>query len=258
MIERNSEVLALILARGGSKSIPRKNLIEVGGHPLIYYSIKQALQSASITRVIVSTEDDEIARAALDSGAEVPFRRPAEFATDASQDIDAFRHALQWLDEHESYKPELVVHLRPTGPVRKVELIDQAVDLMLANSAADSLRSMSPAEQTPYKMWHIDGEFASPVIVAPGNSESHSAPRQSLPSVFWQNGYVDILRPRTVLELNSMAGGRVMPFVIAEPIYEIDYPDDIPGVEAALALLAQLESSEQSDINTWSGTRHAR
>ena len=257
MRDRPPDVLALIPARGGSKSIPAKNVIEVGGHPLIHYSIDQALQSTNITRVVVTTDDDEIAKAALDSGAEVPFKRPAKFATDTAADYGVFRHALEWLGEHESYVPELVVHLRPTGPIRKVELIEQAVEMMLANGEADSLRSMSVAELTPYKMWKIDGDFAEPVIVDPNNPESHSAPRQSLPPVFWQNGYVDVVRPRTVLELGSMVGNRVLAFVVSEPIYELDYPDDIPGLEAALAA----RSSQQSRTNptdTPSGIRHAR
>jgi len=257
MSDQKPDVLALIPARGGSKSIPRKNVIEVGGHPLIFYSIDQALQCTNITRVIVTTDDDEIAKAALDSGAEVPFERPSELATDTAQDIGVFRHALEWLEEHESYVPELVVHLRPTGPIRKVELIDQSVEMMLANPEADSLRSMSIAELTPYKMWHIDGDIASPVVVDPNNSESHSAPRQSLPPVFWQNGYVDVLRPRTVLEMNSMVGNRVLPFVISEPIYELDYPDDIPGLEAALAARSSNDPPNPTDT-TSSGIRHAR
>ena len=121
---RRSEVLALIPARGGSKGIPRKNLMPLAGRPLIAYSIEQATSARHITRVIVSTDDEEIARVARDHGAEVPFMRPPEFALDLSPDIDVFRHALTWLRDNESYVPELVVHLRPTGPVRRIELID--------------------------------------------------------------------------------------------------------------------------------------
>jgi CMP-N,N'-diacetyllegionaminic acid synthase len=257
MSDSKLEVLALIPARGGSRSIPRKNVVELGGHPLIYYSIEQAIQSQQISRVIVTTDDDEIAKVALESGAEVPFKRPGEFATDTAQDYGVFRHALEWLEEHESYVPDLVVHLRPTGPIRKVELIDQAIGMMLANPDADSLRSMSPAELTPYKMWQFDGVFASPVIVDPENSESHSAPRQSLPPVYWQNGYVDVIRPRTVMDLNSMAGKHVLPFVVSEPIYELDYPDDIPGLVAALTAKQASDSTDSTTTNS-SETRHAR
>src|SRR4029079_15801507 len=137
------EILAIVPARGGSKSIPRKNLIPVGGKPLIAYSIEHARTSRLVTRTIVSTEDAEIAEVARAHGAEVPFLRPAQYADDMSPDIDVFRHALQWLGDNEVYRPDLVVHLRPTGPVRRVELIDQAIALMLEHPEADALRSVS-------------------------------------------------------------------------------------------------------------------
>src|SRR5271170_6319426 len=101
----SGEILALIPARGGSKSIPRKNIIEIAGKPLIAWSILQALESDRITRVVVSTDDDEIAAIAKEYGAEVPFTRPAEYAGDRAPDIDVFRHALAFLAESESYCP---------------------------------------------------------------------------------------------------------------------------------------------------------
>src|SRR4051794_19542770 len=128
----NDGVIALIPARGGSKGIPRKNVVEIAGKPLIAWSILQALESTRITRVVVSTEDGEIAAVAEEWGAEVPFVRPAEHAGDLSPDIDVVRHALEFFAEHESSVPELVVHLRPTGPVRRVADIDAAVDLLRA------------------------------------------------------------------------------------------------------------------------------
>jgi len=228
------EILALIPARGGSKGIPRKNLIQLAGQPLIAYSITQAKQSAHITRVIVSTDDQEIAGVAKKLGAEVPFLRPAEFAQDLSPDIDVFIHALTWLRGHEKYTPELVVHLRPTGPLRKVTLIDQAIEQMLAHPEADALRSVSTPIQSPYKMWRIEGGTMKPLLLAPGIEDSHSQPRQKLPEVFWQNGYVDIVRSRTILEKKQICGSVVLPFIIDEPIYELDYPDDIPELEKVL------------------------
>ena len=110
------EVLALIPARGGSKGIPRKNLLMLAGRPLIHYSIEQALASTRITRTIVSTDDDEIAKVARDAGAEVPFMRPAEYAQDLSTDLDVFRHALTTLGSA-GYRCDCVVQCRRTGPV---------------------------------------------------------------------------------------------------------------------------------------------
>ncbi len=225
------EVLALIPARGGSKSVPRKNLLQVAGRPLIAYSIEHALCTTGITRTVVSTDDVEIASVSTELGAQVPFMRPARFASDTATDLDVFNHALCWFAEHEGYVPDLVVHLRPTGPVRRVELIERAIRLMLDNERADSLRSVSMAEQTPYKMWQIEGAQLKPLLELPGFPEAHSMPRQKLPPVYWQNGYVDIVRPRTVLELGSMVGRTVLPFVIEAPICELDYPDQIPALE---------------------------
>ena len=115
-------VIALIPARGRSKGIPRKNLLPIAGRPLIAHSILQARASQRISRVIVSTEDEEIADVARHWGAEAPFLRPEEYAGDLSPDVDVFRHALRWLETHEGYQPDLVVHLRPPGPVRRVEI----------------------------------------------------------------------------------------------------------------------------------------
>jgi CMP-N,N'-diacetyllegionaminic acid synthase len=227
------EVMALIPARGGSKSVPRKNLLSVAGRPLIAYSILHAQASPSISRIVVSTDDDEIAEVARQHGAEVPFKRPAEAATDTATDLQVFQHALGWFKE-QGYVPELVVHLRPTGPVRQTELIERAVQLMLDSPEADSLRSVGSAEQTPYKMWRIEGSRLRPLLELPGHPEAHSMPRQKLPAVYWQNGYVDIVRPRTILELASMTGRSVLPFVVEGKIVELDYLDQIPALEAAV------------------------
>lgn len=233
------EVLALIPARGGSKGIPRKNLLVVGGKPLIAHSIAQARESQRITRIVVSTDDREIADVARACGAEVPFVRPSELAGDLSPDLDVFRHALTWLRDEQSYACDLVVHLRPTGPVRRVALIDEAVDLLLAHPEADSLRSVSWPQQTPYKMWRVNDGYLQPLVGVDGMAEAHCMPRQALPEVFWQNGYVDIIRPHVILERGQMAGTRVLPFIVCEPIFELDYPDAIPAIEAALEALSR-------------------
>ena len=112
------EVLAIIPARGGSKGIPRKNIRPFAGYPLIAYSIAAGLQAKTVTRVIVTTDDDEIAEVARSYGAETPFLRPAELAQDLTTDLPVFQHALNWLASHEDYHPDVIVHLRPTSPVR--------------------------------------------------------------------------------------------------------------------------------------------
>jgi N-acylneuraminate cytidylyltransferase len=244
-----SNVLALIPARGGSKGIPGKNIMPIAGKPLIAYSILQAQQSKRITRTIVTTDDAQIAYVAREWGAEVPFIRPPEYAQDLSPDIDVFRHALTWLRETENYVPDLVVHLRPTGPVRRIDLIDEAIDALAAYPSADALRSVALALQTPYKMWFItDQGLLDPVLRQEGVPDSQSLPRQQLPPVYWQNGYVDVIRPRAVLEKNSMWGDTAIPFVVNEPLFELDYPENIPAIELALERLqaGQLPFVEQA------------
>lgn len=228
-----ADVLALIPARGGSKGIPGKNLLPILGKPLIAYSILQALQSRWITRVVVSTDDEAIAEVARQWGADTPFMRPAALAHDLSPDIDAFRHALDWLAFNEGTTPELVVHLRATGPLRRVETIDAAIERLRLHPEADSLRSVSEPHHSPFKMWRIERGLLEPLLQVEGMPEAHSMPRQLLPEVFWQNGYVDVIRPATIWG-GSMSGRTVLPFVVTEPIHELDYPEDIPALEEAL------------------------
>ncbi len=239
-----ADVLALIPARGGSKSIPRKNLLLLAGKPLVAYTIEQARASRFITRVIVSTDDEEIAAVSRAFGAETPFLRPAEYAQDRSLDLEVFQHALTWLEAHEQYRPEVVVHLRPTGPVRQVSTIDGAIETLLAHPEADALRSVSPPTQTPYKMWRIEAGYLRPLLELEGVAEPHCQPRQQLPTVYWQNGSVDIIRPRAILEQGLMAGRVTLPFIVDEPIHEIDYVDGLPAVEEALRRMQRGEALE--------------
>ena len=153
----SQEVLALIPARGGSKSIPRKNIRPFAGYPLIAYSIAAGLAAETVTRVIVSTDDEEIAAVSRQYGAEIPFLRPAEFSQDQTPDLPVFQHALHWLAENEGYQPEIVVQLRPTSPFRRVLHIDQAVYQLLEHPDADAVRTVCVPFQNPFKMWRISG-----------------------------------------------------------------------------------------------------
>src|SRR4030042_4238951 len=125
-LREKTEVLAVVPARGNSKSTPRKNIREFAGHPLIAFSIAAAMQSNLVTRVIVSTDDPEIAEISRKYGAEVPFLRPANISEDATLDLPVFVHALQWLAEDEKYSPDVVIQLRPTSPTRPVHMVDEA------------------------------------------------------------------------------------------------------------------------------------
>ncbi len=218
-----AEVLAIIPARGGSKGIPRKNIREFAGYPLIAYSIAAGLRSERVTRVIVSTDDEEMAAVAREWGAETPFLRPAELAQDHTLDLPVFQHALNWLAENEGYRPEVTVQLRPTSPVRPPGLVDDAVGLLLASPGAGSVRGVVPAGQNPHKMWRIDPESGQmrPLLQVAGIAEPYNAPRQALPPVYWQTGHIDAIRPRVILEEESMSGDVILPLLI-DPRYTID------------------------------------
>jgi len=222
-VVKPAEVLAIIPARGGSKGIPRKNIKLFAGYPLISYSIAAGLQAASVTRVIISTDDEEIAAVAREWGAETPFLRPAELAQDQTTDLPVFQHALTWLKEHENYAPNLVIQLRPTSPLRPRNCVDKAVALLQEHPAADSVRAVVPSGQNPHKMWRLNGkdESMTPLLKLDGVAEPFNAPRQALPPTYWQTGHIDVIRPQVILEQNSMSGKTILPYEI-DPRYTVD------------------------------------
>jgi CMP-N-acetylneuraminic acid synthetase len=229
------DVLALIPARGGSKSIPRKNIRLFAGYPLIAYSIVAGLSAEMITRVIVSTDDNEIAAVARQFGAETPFIRPAEFSQDHTPDLPVYQHALTWLADHEDYHPEIVVQLRPTSPFRKVAHINGAVQRLLERPDADSIRSVCVPFQNPFKMWKIASDGFMQPLVKTEFFEPYNMPRQVLPTVYWQTGYVDAAWAEMILTKNSMTGENILPLVIgADEWIDIDSPDDWQRAERLL------------------------
>ena len=226
------EVLAIVQARGGSKGLPRKNVRPLCGHPLVAYSIASGLAASTITRLIVSTDDDEIAAVAQSYGAKVPFRRPADLAADDTPDLPLFVHALDWLAEHENYRPDVVVQLRPTTPFRPRGMIDEAVRLLLADPQADCVRGVTIPKPTPYKMWRpSDDGYLLPLMDTPF-AEPYNMPRQKLPVAYWQTGHIDAIRTATIREQHSLTGRRVRPIMIdAAYCIDIDTPADFELAE---------------------------
>jgi CMP-N-acetylneuraminic acid synthetase len=235
MVNTMSEVLALIPARGGSKSIPRKNIRPFYRHPLIAYSIAAAKAAETVTRVVVSTDDEEIAAVSCKYGAEAPFIRPAEHAGDQTPDLPVFEHALRWLEEHEGYRPDIVVQLRPTSPLRRVAHIDQAVRRLIETPSADSVRTVCVPFQNPFKMWRIGPDGFMRPLLETEFKEPYNMPRQALPEVYWQTGYVDAAWTDTILKKKSMTGDRILPLVIDPSEWiDIDSPDDWRRAERLL------------------------
>ena len=230
-----THILALIPARGGSKGIPRKNIKSFAGYPLIAWSIAAGLQANSVSRVIVSTDDEEIAAVARQFGAETPFLRPSEFSQDRTPDLPAFVHALNWLEDVEGYKPDIIVQLRPTSPLRSRDMIDSAVKILVENPDADSVRGVVPSGQNPFKMWRFQGydRPMKPLLEVEGIAEPFNAPRQILPPTYWQTGHIDAIRTKTITRKKSLTGDVIYPLVI-DPRYtvDIDTPADWTKYEA--------------------------
>jgi CMP-N-acetylneuraminic acid synthetase len=234
-MDDSNQVLVLIPARGGSKSIPRKNIRSFAGHPLIAYSIAAGLSAETVTRVIVSTDDEEIAAIARHYGAETPFLRPQEYSQDQTPDLPVFLHALHWLEANEDYRPEIVVQLRPTSPLRRVHHIDQAVYSLIEHPEADAIRTVCVPFQNPFKMWRIVENGLMKPLIETKYKEAYNMPRQALPEVYWQTGYVDAAWADTILNKNSMTGDHILPLVIDPGEWiDIDSPDDWRRAERLL------------------------
>lgn len=224
-----TEVLALIPARGGSKSIPHKNILDFAGYPLIAYSIAAGLSAETVNRLIVSTDIDEIAEISRRYGAETPFLRPSKHAHDHTPDLPVFQHALEWLAQNEGYFPDIVVQLRPTSPFRRVRHIDQAVYRLIEQPDADAVRTVCVPFQNPFKMWRIGPKgLMEPLGIELGVvDEPYNQPRQVLPEVYWQTGYVDAAWADTILTKNSMTGDAILPLIIDPTEWvDIDSLDD--------------------------------
>jgi CMP-N,N'-diacetyllegionaminic acid synthase len=205
-------VLALIPARGGSKGVPRKNVRTLVGKPLIAWTIEAARNCPSLDRVVVSTDDEEIAGVAREYGAEVPFLRPAALAQDDTPDLPVCKHCLVWLTECEGYRPDVVLWLRPTVPLRLPEDMEGAVAL-LVQSGADGVRSICRAEHHPYWMKRLEAGRLVPLV--DGCDERTYYRRQLLPSAYRLNGAADVVRRDLVLQSETtMYGDDVRGFVM--------------------------------------------
>ena len=223
-------VLALVPARSGSKSIPHKNLRSFRGKPLLALSVEQGRAARNVDRVLVSTDSPHYRDLARAAGAEAPFLRPSGLAGDSSTDLEVFAHALSWLEEHEGYRPQVLVHLRPTYPTRRVEDVERVVDMLLADPTADSVRSVTRAPHSPYKMWRLqEGGFLRPLLES-ALREPHNLPRQVLPEIYLQNAAVDAVRSSVVREHHSMSGRRVLAYVM-EGMRDIDEGWDLAQAE---------------------------
>jgi CMP-N,N'-diacetyllegionaminic acid synthase len=215
------DILGLILARGGSKSIPHKNTISVGGKPLIAWSILAAKQSKPPLRVIVSTDDEEIASISRQWGAETPFLRPPELSRDETPSIDAVLHALDWVEENEHHLPDFLVLLQATSPLRSGDDVSNVISMAYEKNA-DAVVSIAPCQEHPYIMMSLDTEgHLSPFI----KLDEPIKRRQDLPAVYGLNGAIYLSKPEVLRKRKTWytpdTYGYVMP---EERSLDIDSP----------------------------------
>jgi N-acylneuraminate cytidylyltransferase len=214
------KIISLIPARGGSKSIPHKNKIKLGKHPLIAYSIAESLLSEYIQETVVSTDSSKIAAIAEEYGASVPFLRPEEISRDNSTDKEFFQHYLDYLKANAIDVPDLIVHLRPTTPLREINVVDKAIEHMIENKEATALLSTHKVHWSPFKMFRAEGGYMVPYFQYKGLKESFSLPRQTFEDSYVQNGYVDIERPSILINTGLLYGDKIR-------MWETDMVSDI-------------------------------
>jgi len=220
-----SEILAIIPARGGSKEIPKKNIKILGKYPLIAYSIYSARQIKSINRIIVSTDDDEIAEISKKYGAEVPFKRPSEFAQDNSPDRPLFIHALDWLEKNDNYFPKFVLHLRPTSPFRTNNDIENVIQIW-RDTNCDSVRSVNLIDAKSHPYWaYVEADGLGYNYISDPEIRNNYNLRQSLPPLFQPNGLVDGYTPESIRNSNDMLGEKLMLYKVKSAL-DIDTNED--------------------------------
>jgi CMP-N,N'-diacetyllegionaminic acid synthase len=224
-----NNVVALIPARSGSKGVPNKNIKLLAGYPLIAYSIKAALKSKLIDRVIVSTDSEEYASIAREYGAEVPFLRPSELSGDKATDAQFFKHAVDWFKENEEVVPEYFAHIRPTTPLRNPQIIDEVLNSFMGSNFT-ALRSVHKMSESSYKSFEIENDKLKCLCGGGFDIESANLDRQAYPSTYDANGYIDVVRSEMVIQENLIHGDRVQAYV-TDVSYEIDELSDIDFLE---------------------------
>lgn len=211
------KVYAIILARGGSKGVPRKNIKLLAGKPLIAWTIEAALGTPEISKVFVSTEDPEIAAVAKEWGAEV-LERPVELAKDDSLCPPIHQYHLDQFKKM-GEEPDVIVDLRPTAPLRTSSHISKGIKMLIeaGPAAVDSVRSIAPTEFHPYKTWqYVDDKNITPLVGEEytGIKDVFDANRQSLPVTYRNNGAVHVVWPHVLIDQNSLSGSKIQAFIM--------------------------------------------
>ena len=209
-------VLAIIPARGGSKKIPKKNICKLNGKPLIYYSIKNAKSSKLIDRVIVSTDNNEIAKIAKKLGAEVPFLRPKNIATDKAKTIDVIKHVIKFL-ENENYEPDIITVLQPTTPLRKTITLDKSIRI-LKKEKPDIVLGVMKIKTHPYRSFWLKDNHLQPFKKNFLNFHQ----RQMFPDCYYPTGAIYTFWNKTLKKYGNMYGPKIRPLILEKDEQNVD------------------------------------
>ena len=226
------KIVTIIPARGGSKSLPKKNIRLLNNKPLLCYSVDYSKKCTLVNKTIVTTDSQEIADIAKKCGADVPFLRPLKFSQDDTRDYPFMRHALDYFESiGEIY--DIYILLRPTSPIRPKGIIEKAIKILEDNPLATSIRSVAKIKEHPYRAWEVS-ETGSIQGFLKDVNESYNIPRQELPNVYFQTGDIEVINRKTLLN-GSVSGNNVYPLVIKyDEMVDIDEINDFKKAEAIL------------------------
>jgi len=234
--KENIKTIAIVGARSGSRSLEDKNIRSLLGKPLMAWVITAAKNAKLIDRVLVSTDSQKYADIAKEYGAEAPFLRPKEMATDSSHDLEYLTHALNWLKDNEGYVPDIVFKVSANCPLFKSEYFDQCVKLFIEDPVLDTVYPAFKADKHPYKMWKVENERLRPLFTpeATGFKEPFNMSRQLLPPVYIHCG-VFSLRYDTIMEMKATIGKEIGYIEIPpEDGFDIDNKVDLKLAEMLL------------------------
>lgn len=223
-------VIALIPARGGSKGIPRKNLVLVHGRPLIDYTLRAALDSTKVDHVWLSSDDASVLSIGSSLGAR-PLERPPEYATDEASSIDVVRHFLTALPESLRITDPIIIYLQPTSPLRRADHIDEALSL-LGERQASTLVSVVELRKSPYKAFGLDRRGRLQSLF---DERLSNARRQDLPPTYLPNGAIYIFSAEDFENRGGFPSNGSVPFIMTEEdSVDLDSPEDLLRIERIL------------------------
>jgi CMP-N,N'-diacetyllegionaminic acid synthase len=228
-------IITIIPARGGSKSIPLKNIQLLNNKPLISYSIEYSQKCPLVSHTVVSTDSKRIAKIAKDFNAEIPFLRPCEISQDKTKDFPVINHALKLLEDIYGKQIDVIIWLRPTSPLRPEGLIEKAIAILESNPSCTSIRSVVKSKEHPYRQWFLTDNFIKSVVGEASYNEPYNIPRQDLPDSYFQSGDIEVIKRNTILS-GSISGDKIIPLIIKQnEMLDIDHFSDLTKAEKKIS-----------------------